>query len=141
MLGKTGAMSLTEKQIEEYREKLRDERYMKRAINGVAEKFLAEYAMVKLPYAEPEINNTEEKEMAKDSLYDLNNHLFERIEWLTDRDIKGEKLLEEIKRTEAVVKVSVQIINNANLLLKAKTIADNANGKMKMPAMIEDKTK
>jgi predicted transcriptional regulator len=79
--------------------------------------------------------------MAKNSLYDLNDHLFERIEWLTDREIKGEELAEEIKRSEAVVKVSTQILNNANLLLKAKQVADNANGKMRIPTMLDDKTK
>jgi hypothetical protein len=134
-------MPLTEKQIEEYRKKLRNSEYMEKAISGIAEKFLTGYVMGKPIPAEPEINNTEGKEMAKNSLYDLNDHLFERIEWLTDRDVKGEELLEEIKRTEAVVKVSTQILNNANLLLKAKTVAENASGKMKMPAMIEDKTK
>ncbi|MDR1902557.1 MAG: hypothetical protein LBQ88_09790, partial [Treponema sp.] len=112
-------MSLTEKHIEEYRKKLRDGKYMERAISGVAEKFLTESAMV-ISYAEPEINDTEEKEMAKNSLYDLNDHLFERIEWLTDQDIKGEALYEEIRRTEAVVKVAEQINKNSNLLLRAK---------------------
>jgi hypothetical protein len=90
---------------------------------------------------EPEINNTEEKEMAKNSLYDLNDHLFERVEWLGDRDVKGEDLLEEIRRSEAIVKVSTQILNNANLLLKAKIAAANAPNEIKMPEMIEDKTK
>ncbi|MDR3061268.1 MAG: hypothetical protein LBU57_04030 [Dysgonamonadaceae bacterium] len=133
-------MPLTEKRIEEYRKKLRDSEYMEMAINGVAGKLSTGYAMV-IPYTEPEINNMEEKEMAKNSLYDLNDHLFERIEWLTDREVKGEDLTEEIKRSEAVVKVSTQILNNANLLLKAKTIADNANGKIRMPTMLEDKPK
>jgi hypothetical protein len=133
-------MSLTEKQIEEYRKKLRDSEYMEKAVNGIAENFLAGTQLIKLSYAQPEINNTEGKEMAKNSLYDLNDHLFERIEWLTDRDVKGEELLEEIKRTEAVVKVSEQLINNATLLLKAKRVA-GSDGRMKMPAMIEDKTK
>jgi hypothetical protein len=136
-------MSLTKKQIEEYRKKLRDSEYMGKAINGIADK-LSElpiwHAAAELPYAETEINNTEEKEMAKNSLYDLNDHLFERIEWLTDRDIKGKELEEEIKRSEMVVKVSMQIQSNANLLLKAKTMAGNAGVKMKMPAMLEDKT-
>ena len=133
-------MSLTEKQVEEYRKKLRDSKYMDRAINGVAEKILTGYARV-IPDTEPAINNTEEKEMAKNSLYDLNDHLFEQVEWLMDRDIKGEGLLEEIKRSEAVVKVSKQIVDNANILLRAKIAADNANDKIKLPAMIEDKIK
>jgi hypothetical protein len=136
-------MSLTKRQIEEYRKKLRDNEYMGKAINGVADK-LSElpswHAAAEPPYAEPETNNTEENGMAKDSLYDLNNHLFERIEWLADRDIKGKELEEEIKRSEMVVKVSMQIQNNANLLLKAKAMAGSAGVKMKMPAMLEDKT-
>jgi hypothetical protein len=134
-------MSLTEKQIEEYRKKLRDGRYMKRAISGIAENFSTGFAMRELSHAEPEINITEEKEMAKNSLYDLSNHLFERIEWVMDRDIKGKELDEEIKRTESVIKASTQIVNIANVLVKAKALADNANGKIKLPAMLEDKTR
>jgi hypothetical protein len=117
---------------------------MEKAINDIAEKIstgCAGYVMVKPPYVEPETNNTEEKEMAKNSLYDLTDHLFERIEWLTDRDIKGAELTEEIRRTESVVKASMQIVNIANTIVKAKIMADNSNGKIKLPAMIEDKTK
>jgi hypothetical protein len=133
-------MPLTEKQIEEYREKLRDSEYMERTINGIAGKLLTG-PVIAAPYAEPEINDTEEKEMAKNSLYDLADHLFERIEWVTDRDIKGAELMEEIKRNDAVVKASVQILNIANTIVRAKTAVDNANGKMKLPTMLEDKTK
>jgi predicted transcriptional regulator len=79
--------------------------------------------------------------MAKNNLNDLNDHLFERIEWLADRDIKGEELSEEIKRSEAVVKLAAQIVSNANLLLRAKTIAAETGGEMKLPAMIEDKAR
>jgi hypothetical protein len=79
--------------------------------------------------------------MAKNSLYDLNDHLFERIEWLTDREVKGEQLAEEIRRTEAVVKASAQIVNAANLLLKAKAIADNAHGEITIPIMLKDKAR
>lgn len=85
--------------------------------------------------------NTEENGMAKsNSLNALNDHLMERIEWLTDRDVKGDELTEEIRRSEAVTKVAGQIIANANLVLKACIAADNSNGKMKLPAMIEGKT-
>jgi hypothetical protein len=53
-------MSLTEKQIEEYRKKLGNNQYMKKAINGIAEKLstgYAEYATAELPCAEPEIRH------------------------------------------------------------------------------------
>jgi hypothetical protein len=59
---------------------------------------------------------------------------------MTDQDVTGEKLKEEIARTEGVVKVSVQIVNIATLLHKAKVMADSSNGRMKLPAMLEDKT-
>jgi hypothetical protein len=91
--------------------------------------------------AEPEINNTEEKEMAKNKLLDLNDHLFERIEWLTDQDVKGNELTEEIKRTEAVVKVSEQIIKNADLIHRATLSVAKFGGKIKLSTMIEDKPK
>jgi hypothetical protein len=79
--------------------------------------------------------------MAKNSLNDLADHLFERIEWLTDRDIKGAELTEEIERTEEVVKASAQIVNIANTFIKAKALADNSNGKIKLPTMLEDKSR
>jgi hypothetical protein len=134
-------MSLTEKQIEEYREKLRDREYMGTAITGIAKIVSTGYAMAKQPDAEPEINNTEGEEMAKNNVQDLCDHLFERIEWLADRDVTGAELTEEIKRTEAIVKVSVQLVNIANAVTKAKTVAGNSNGKIKLPAMLEDKPK
>jgi hypothetical protein len=134
-------MSLTEKQIEGYRKKLGDSEYMERAIDGIAEKLSTGYAMVELPYAETEINNVEEKEMAKNKLIDLNDHLFERIEWLTDQDIKGAELTEEIKRTEMVIKVSEQIIKNADLVHRATLAVAKYGSKITLPAMIEDKPK
>ena len=80
--------------------------------------------------------------MAKNSLYVLNDHLMERIEWLMDRDVKGEELKEEITRSEAVTKVATQVINNANLILRAHIASDNSsNGKMKLPLLIEDTSK
>jgi hypothetical protein len=80
------------------------------------------------------------KNGTKNSLYDLNDHLFERIEWLTDRDVKDEELVEEIKRSDAVVKVSMQILKTAEVLIKAKSLVDNAQGEIKLPYMLEDKT-
>jgi hypothetical protein len=62
--------------------------------------------------------------MAKSKLTDLNDHLFESIEWLGDREIKGDALQEEIRRAEAKCKVAQQIINNANLILNATKAAD-----------------
>jgi hypothetical protein len=78
--------------------------------------------------------------MAKSKLIDLNDHLFERIEWLTDRDVKGDELTEEIKRTEAVVKVSEQIIKNANLIHNVLVSATKYGSKIKTSVLIENKS-
>jgi hypothetical protein len=133
---------MTEKKIEEYRKKLKDNEYMEMAISGIAEKLSTGCVMaVELPYTEPEINNTEEKEMAKNKWQDLNDHLFEQLEWLTDRDVKGEELTEEIKRAQMVVKVSDQILKGFDLYHRASSSVTKFNGKMKLPMMIEDKDK
>lgn len=62
----------------------------------------------------------------KNTLVDLNNHLFAELERLSDEDLKGEALEEEIKRAGAVCGVSMQIIQNGALALKAEQFKDNA---------------
>lgn len=56
----------------------------------------------------------------KNSLSDLNNHLFAQIERLSDESLIGDKLKEEVSRSIAVTNVSKQIIANAQLLLDAQ---------------------
>lgn len=56
----------------------------------------------------------------KNSLADLNNHLFAQMERLSDESLKGEKLQEEISRAKAVTGISTQIISNARLVLDAE---------------------
>lgn len=52
-------------------------------------------------------------------LTDLNNHLFAQIDRLADTSIDTGKLETEINRSQAIVKVSDQIIKTASLSLKA----------------------
>ena len=56
----------------------------------------------------------------KNKLIDLNDHMFAQLERLSDEDLKGDKLTEEISRAKAVTSVANQIINNARLALDAK---------------------
>ena len=55
----------------------------------------------------------------KNSLGDLNNHLFAQLERLGDEDIQGEKLQEEITRAKAISDIATQVIANGTLVLKA----------------------
>lgn len=55
----------------------------------------------------------------RNTLGDLNNHLFAEIERLGEEDLKGEDLKEEIKRADAIAKIGSSIIENANTALRA----------------------
>ena len=48
----------------------------------------------------------------KNTLGDLNNHLFAQLEKLGDDDLTGEELESELKRTDAICDISEQIIKN-----------------------------
>lgn len=58
----------------------------------------------------------------RNTLVDLNNHLFAEIERLGEEDLKGEDLKEEIKRADAIAKIGSSIIENANTALRAASL-------------------
>ena len=60
----------------------------------------------------------------RNTLMDLNNHLFQALERLDDDSLSMEELDKEIKRSEAVQKVASSVIANANLILKAYQVND-----------------
>lgn len=55
----------------------------------------------------------------KNTLGDLNNHLFAQLEKLGDEDLDAEELEIEIKRSEAMGNIAEQIIKNGELQFKA----------------------
>ena len=62
----------------------------------------------------------------KNKLIDLNNHLFSQLERLSEEGLDKEAIEKEIKRTEAIVSVSSQIIDNAKISLDgAKLLAQH----------------
>lgn len=74
----------------------------------------------------------------KNTLGDLNNHLFAQLERLGDEDIKGEDLEEEINRAKAITSIASQVISNGNLVLKAMEIQKERIGDdRKLPPMLE----
>jgi hypothetical protein len=67
----------------------------------------------------------------KNRLIDLNNHLFSQLERLTEEGLSGEQIEQEVRRADAVVAVSEQIIRNADTALKAASLVANHGDKMR----------
>lgn len=64
----------------------------------------------------------------KNRLGDLNNHLFAQLERLSEEGLSPEQIEQEVKRADAIVSVSDQIVGNAGLQLKAaKLFAEHGN--------------
>ncbi len=55
----------------------------------------------------------------RNTLQDLNNHLFEQLERVNNNDLSDEELEKEIKRADTVTKIGQTIINNAQVQLNA----------------------
>ena len=74
----------------------------------------------------------------QNTLGDLNNHLFAQLERLSDEDLKGDQLEEEIRRAKSVNDVASRIIANGSLVLQAKRFNDEKmNIDDKTPKMLE----
>lgn len=54
----------------------------------------------------------------KNKIEDLRNHLFAQLERLSDEDLKGEDLSNEIKRSKAIAEVAQQVVAAADIELK-----------------------
>lgn len=65
----------------------------------------------------------------KNRLTDLNDHLFEQLERLNDEELTPEQIAKEVTRTDAMVKVSEQIINNATIVLRGAELVAEHSGK------------
>lgn len=74
----------------------------------------------------------------KNTLVDLNNHLFAQLERLSDEEIKGYELKEEIERSKAVMSISKSIVDNGALALDVhKFMDDRMDANVKLPPMLE----
>lgn len=79
----------------------------------------------------------------KNTLLDLNNHLFAQLEKISDESITTDDKLDfEIKRTEKIIDLSEVIIKNAALNLESVKTKDKlyeiSGEKIVMPKMLED---
>lgn len=74
----------------------------------------------------------------RNTLGDLNNHLFMQMERLNDDDISNEDLEKEMGRTRAMESIAKSIIQNANLALEAQKFNDDKfDMEGKLPRMLE----
>jgi hypothetical protein len=61
----------------------------------------------------------------KNKLSDLNNHLFAQLERLSEEGMSAEQIDAEVKRADAIVGISEQIVKNADLHLRAANVIAN----------------
>ena len=76
----------------------------------------------------------------KNTLGDLNNHLFAQLERLGNEELEGDKLKEEILRAKAVTDIAGEIIDNANTVLNVMKFQAETLGRssISIPKMLED---
>ncbi len=55
----------------------------------------------------------------KNTLSDLNNHLFMALERLNDDDLSAEQLNNELRRSNGVAKIAEAIVHNADIQVRA----------------------
>lgn len=79
----------------------------------------------------------------KNTLSDLNNHLFAQLERLSDEDLDEEEVKKEVVRSKAITSVARVIVANGKLALDTMKHIDeygyNADENRKVPAMLEVK--
>lgn len=79
--------------------------------------------------------------MMKNTLEDLNNHIFEALERLNDEDMTDEAIEKELKRASGMCQVAEQIIKNGELAFRTMVHMDeygyNMNKKSNLPTMLE----
>lgn len=73
------------------------------------------------------------------NLNDLNNHLFDALAQLSNKELSGDELTETIERSKAVQGVANTILNNAKLVLDAKKLQVEF-GLQQMPGILTDKS-
>ena len=79
----------------------------------------------------------EGEQKMRNTLVDLNNHLFEQLERLNDEELTDEELEKEIKRTDAMKDIATQIIANANIVLKATELnMEYSRNEVNVPQML-----
>lgn len=78
--------------------------------------------------------------MPRNTMLDLNDHLFEQMERLNEDNLTDKELAKECKRTKAMALLAGRIIDNAAVALKAERLKlEYGNREVDLPAMLEHK--
>ncbi len=80
--------------------------------------------------------------MKKNTLTDLNDHLFEQMERLNDEDLDAEQLEKELRRADGMTKIAAQIIQNGELAYRTMVHMDEYGynvDRATVPEMLEMK--
>lgn len=78
----------------------------------------------------------------KNTLLDLNNHLFEQLERLNDEELSDEQLDRELKRADGMTRIAAQIIQNGELAYKTMAHMDEYGYGLEnrqVPAMLDSR--
>lgn len=75
--------------------------------------------------------------MTKNTLGDLNNHLFEQMERLNDDSLTDEQLNKEMDRAKSMASIAQNIVGNANLILKANELRKEYGETTSVPKLLE----
>jgi hypothetical protein len=69
---------------------------------------------------------------------DLSERLFRQLDRLMDSGLSGEKLRDEVARSNAVSSMAAQLVANGALVLSACRMAESASRKVKMPLLLSE---
>lgn len=73
------------------------------------------------------------------NLGDLNEHLFNQLSRLSDENLKGDDLKDEINRARTVSDLSKRVIETGRLALDAERFKDDKwNAEAELPRMLSD---
>ena len=79
----------------------------------------------------------------KNRLSDLNDHLFSQLERLSEEGLTDEQIEQEVKRADAIVGISEQIIRTTDQTLKAAQLVANHGDRFMrvLPTVFADQPK
>jgi len=74
--------------------------------------------------------------MSGNNIEGLNKHLFDQLDRLSNTDLSGDNLKNEIERSKAISSVSKDVIASAKLSLDAQKFIGESTRQKKLPTML-----